>query len=96
MSFPQPKCFRTFAVWKHFHTLIFHYITRLILLKNDLKHLLVKKKSVIFGALKTIKSFAYEEAIFHHLPHGFLVCDNCKRQEAETKSRMAYGCADSQ
>ena len=44
MSFPQPKCFRTFAVWKHFHTLIFHYITRLILLKNDLKHLLVKKK----------------------------------------------------
>ena len=54
------------------------------------------EKSVNFGALKTINSFAYEETIFHHLPHGFLVCDNSKRQEAETKSRMAYGCADSQ
>nr|WP_293530929.1 hypothetical protein [Prevotella sp.] len=55
--------------------------------KKDLKHLLVKKKSIKFGALKTIKLFAYEETIFHHLPHGFLVCDNSKRQE--TQSRMA-------
>ena len=33
-----------FRSMEAFHTLIFHYITRLILLKNDLKHLLVKKK----------------------------------------------------
>ena len=58
-------------------------------------HLLVEF-TVIFGALKTINSFAYEETIFHHLPYGILVCNLCKRQEAETKSRMAYGCADSQ
>ena len=49
--------------------------------------------SANFGALKTIKSLAYEETIFYHLPHGILVCDNGKRQEAE--SRMAKGCADS-
>ena len=45
------------------------------------------EKSVNFGALKTIKSFAYEETIFYHLPYGILVCDNGKRQE--TQSRMA-------
>ena len=45
------------------------------------------KKSIKFGALKTIKLFAYEETIFHHLPNGILVCDNSKRQE--TQSRMA-------
>ena len=55
--------------------------------KKRPQNLLVKKKSIKFGALKTIKLFAYEETIFHHLPHGFLVCDNGKRQE--TQSRMA-------
>ena len=33
--------FRSMEAFSHFD---FHYITRLILLKNDLKHLLVKKK----------------------------------------------------
>ena len=41
--------------------------------KNDLKHLLVKKKSINFGTLKTIKSFAYEETIFYHLPPDFVI-----------------------
>jgi hypothetical protein len=57
------------------------------LLKKRPQNLLVKKKSIKFGALKTIKLFAYEETIFHHLPNGILVCDNSKRQE--TQSRMA-------
>lgn len=55
--------------------------------KKRPQNLLIKKKSIKFGALKTIKLFAYEETIFHHLPNGILVCDNSKRQE--TQSRMA-------
>ena len=48
-----------------------------------------KEKSINFGALKTIKSFAYEETAIHHLPNGVLVCGNVKRKEAERKSRLA-------
>ena len=77
--------FRSMEAFSHFDFSLYNEIESSK--KNDLKHLLVKKKSINFGTLKTIKSFAYEETIFHHLPHGFLVCDNGKRQEAQ--SRMA-------
>lgn len=76
--------FRCMEAFSHFDFSLYNEIDSS---KNDLKHLLVKKKSIKFGALKTIKLFAYEETIFHHLPNGILVCDNSKRQE--TQSRMA-------
>lgn len=77
--------FRSMEAFSHFDFSLYNEIDSSK--KNDLKHLLVKKKSIKFGALKTIKLFAYEETIFHHLPNGILVCDNSKRQEAQ--SRMA-------
>ena len=48
------------------------------------------------GTLKTIKSFAYEETVFHPIFNSVLVCYNCKRQEAKGKNSMAEGCADAQ
>ena len=77
--------FRSMEAFSHFDFSLYNEIDSSK--KKDLKHLLVKKKSIKFGALKTIKLFTYEETIFHHLPHGFLVCDNGKRQE--TQNRMA-------
>ena len=86
--------FRSMEAFSHFDFSLYNEIESSK--KNDLKHLLVKKKSINFGTLKTIKSFAYEETVFHPIFNSVLVCDNCKRQEAERKSRLVKSCADTQ